>query len=198
MTDALEPMEGFFRLLTLDLRLLAMVFEPHGRILWVSEGLRRLFPASLDPDFEAGMVLPRHLMERLDGMTPDVPEEVTISLGKLQTWHGSLMLSSGRCYLMGVLVTSIDDDVFRKITISMNEVLNLYRELARQKAELELAQKNVKTLRGMLPICSSCKKIRDDRGYWEQVEEYMSQHTDVMFSHGLCPDCMKKLYPDLF
>ena len=60
--------------------------------------------------------------------------------------------------------------------------------------ELRYAMEQVRTLSGFLPICASCKKIRDDQGYWGQVEEYISKHSDVQFSHGLCPDCAQKLY----
>lgn len=63
--------------------------------------------------------------------------------------------------------------------------------------ELKKALDEVKTLSGMLPICASCKKIRDDSGYWNQVEEYIEEHTDVEFSHGICPECSKRLYPML-
>jgi hypothetical protein len=52
------------------------------------------------------------------------------------------------------------------------------------------------SLTGFLPICASCKKIRDDKGYWEQVEVYIRDHSEAEFSHGICPECMKKLYPD--
>jgi hypothetical protein len=55
----------------------------------------------------------------------------------------------------------------------------------------------IKTLHGILPICSNCKKIRDDGGYWNQVEEYVKEHSDARFTHSLCPDCLKKLYPGL-
>jgi outer membrane protein assembly factor BamB len=55
---------------------------------------------------------------------------------------------------------------------------------------------NVKRLTGMLPICASCKKIRDDKGYWSQVESYVSEHTEAVFSHSICPECAKKLYPE--
>ena len=48
----------------------------------------------------------------------------------------------------------------------------------------------------MLPICSACKKVRDDQGYWKQIEEYISQRSGAQFSHGLCPDCMEQLYPE--
>ena len=61
---------------------------------------------------------------------------------------------------------------------------------------LQKALKDVKTLKGLLPICASCKKIRDDMGYWNQIESYIQQHSDAEFSHGICPECVKKLYPD--
>lgn len=63
--------------------------------------------------------------------------------------------------------------------------------------ELREALDKVKTLSGLLPICSSCKRIRDDRGLWERIEHYISAHTDATFTHGMCPDCLKKLYPEL-
>ncbi len=53
----------------------------------------------------------------------------------------------------------------------------------------------VKTLKGLLPICTSCKKIRDDQGYWNQLEIYIREHSEADFSHGLCPECVKKFYP---
>lgn len=59
------------------------------------------------------------------------------------------------------------------------------------------AQADLKVLRGLLPICASCKKIRDDGGYWNQLESYISDHSDATFSHGICPDCAARLYPDL-
>lgn len=65
-------------------------------------------------------------------------------------------------------------------------------------AELQDALNKIKTLSGLVPICASCKKIRDDKGYWNQLEIYIQEHTQAEFSHGLCPDCMKKLYPDIF
>ena len=64
-------------------------------------------------------------------------------------------------------------------------------------SELKQALSEVKTLSGLLPICASCKKIRDDKGYWNLLEAYLGKHSDAKFSHGICPDCVKKLYPDL-
>ncbi len=63
---------------------------------------------------------------------------------------------------------------------------------------LQEALDRVNLLSGMLPICASCKKIRDDKGYWNQIETYIRDHSDVEFSHGICPDCAKKLYPEFY
>lgn len=70
----------------------------------------------------------------------------------------------------------------------------LEQEREKLIAQLQEALAQVKTLSGFLPICASCKKIRDDSGYWKQIESYLAAHADVTFSHGLCPDCAKKLY----
>ena len=64
--------------------------------------------------------------------------------------------------------------------------------------ELQDALAKVKTLSGLLPICAACKKIRDDNGYWNQIEEFIQSHSDAEFTHSFCPDCMKALYPDVF
>jgi PAS domain S-box-containing protein len=62
--------------------------------------------------------------------------------------------------------------------------------------ELEDAMSSLKVLRGFIPICASCKKIRNDSGYWQQLEVYMRDHSEAQFSHGVCPDCMVRLYPE--
>ena len=80
----------------------------------------------------------------------------------------------------------------------MNDTLtSLSEEQKKLIAELQDALANIKTLKGMLPICASCKKIRDDRGYWNQIEEYVREHSDAEFTHGLCPDCAQKYYDQL-
>jgi hypothetical protein len=80
----------------------------------------------------------------------------------------------------------------------------LKRELTERKkllsgsnAELKSATKMLRRLNALLPICANCKSIRDDEGYWSQLEQYFSEHSQVLFSHSLCPDCAQKLYPDL-
>ena len=71
-------------------------------------------------------------------------------------------------------------------------------EIERERliSKLQEALANVQTLSGLLPICASCRKIRDDKGYWDQIESYIKRHTEVQFSHGLCPECAEKLYGD--
>ena len=70
--------------------------------------------------------------------------------------------------------------------------------LEEERRRLQQALDEVRTLRGIVPICANCKKIRDDKGYWNQVEKYVSERTEAQFSHGICPDCVKVLYPDLY
>jgi CheY-like chemotaxis protein len=67
---------------------------------------------------------------------------------------------------------------------------------ARLVAELQEALRNVRTLAGLLPICCGCKRIRDDAGYWQEVEMYVARHTHAEFTHGFCPDCVGHLYPE--
>ena len=75
-------------------------------------------------------------------------------------------------------------------------IVELQASLAAKIEELRQAALQIKTLRGIVPICASCKMIRDDKGYWNQVESYISAHTEGLFSHSLCPSCVRRLYPE--
>jgi hypothetical protein len=77
----------------------------------------------------------------------------------------------------------------------ISDLKNAEQERERIIKDLQRALVEIKTLHGILPICASCKKIRDDEGAWHQMEEYIRAHTDAQFSHGLCADCAKRLYP---
>jgi hypothetical protein len=88
-------------------------------------------------------------------------------------------------------------EAHKELTIEMEERRKAQEEKDNLIVELRKALGEVKTLSGMLPICSSCKKIRDDKGYWNKIESYIRSHSEVQFSHGICPDCAKKLYPDI-
>lgn len=84
------------------------------------------------------------------------------------------------------------------ITFARDIMERKRNEKEREKliAELKAALGEVKTLSGLLPICASCKKIRDDKGYWNQLEYYIEAHTKAMLTHGICPECVQKLYPE--
>jgi hypothetical protein len=73
----------------------------------------------------------------------------------------------------------------------------IFRNQEKLIIELQEALANVKTLRGLMPICAWCKKVRDDKGYWKEVEEYVRDHTDADFSHGMCPQCYVKVMKDV-
>jgi len=87
-------------------------------------------------------------------------------------------------------------EVIARVKTHLNLHL-LQVEMARKNRELRKALDEIKVLRGLLPICASCKRIRNDRGLWEQIELYVSNHSEATFSHGCCPECAKQLYPDL-
>jgi len=93
--------------------------------------------------------------------------------------------------IVGILAIGFGSAFFIKVT---NPLLrNLYQTVQALQSSLD----KVKLLNGLLPICMSCKKIRDDKGYWNQLEAYIRDHSEAEFSHSFCPDCVKKLYPDL-
>jgi PAS domain S-box-containing protein len=90
-------------------------------------------------------------------------------------------------------------EVMQMIEYAMD--ITARREAEKEREELvkvlQEALAEVKRLSGLLPICASCKKVRDDKGYWEQVETYIEKRTEAEFSHSICPECEKRLYPDL-
>jgi PAS domain S-box-containing protein len=98
--------------------------------------------------------------------------------------YGSPMVMKGKIYL-------------HSIVHDISERKKAEEDRERLIAELQEAFSKIKTLSGMFPICAHCKKIRDDRGYWNQIESYIREHSEAEFTHGICPDCLKKLYPEM-
>jgi hypothetical protein len=88
-----------------------------------------------------------------------------------------------------LILLAMEDITARRMAEEERDKIDLDRKEALSK---------VKKLAGMLPICSSCKKIRNDEGYWQQIEAYIRDHSDAAFSHGICPECASKLYPEYF
>ncbi len=91
--------------------------------------------------------------------------------------------------------TAVDTE-YRVALTDVTRAKQAEAERERVVAELRKALAAVKTLRGLLPICAHCRRVRDDAGYWERLDVYISQHTDTRFSHGLCPECLRTFYPE--
>ncbi|MGD8834465.1 MAG: response regulator [Desulfobacteraceae bacterium] len=87
-------------------------------------------------------------------------------------------------------------EIERAIIIALSRHKDLIK-LRHHNERLEKALSGIRTLRGILPICVGCKKIRDDKGYWNIVENYIRAHSEAEFSHSICPECIKKFYPDI-
>ena len=96
------------------------------------------------------------------------------------------------------MVKPFDPNELRVRIRSGQRIIQLQSELVAVNRELHSALAQVKQLSGLLPICSSCKKIRDDAGYWQQIEAYIRDHSEAQFTHGICPECARKLYPELY
>ncbi len=122
----------------------------------------------------------------------------------LTTAHSdaNVLLNSIDAGIDKYILKPVDVDVLFSAMESCAKTVMLERKIQEQNREkdeliskLREALNNIKKLSGLLPICSSCKKIRDDKGYWNQIEQYIAEHSDAEFSHGICPECVKKLYP---
>lgn len=111
-----------------------------------------------------------------------------IDLAEIRAPFMRAALLSGGTAIVAILLGAA---IFFRVT---NPILQRLYETVEK---LEKALREVKTLRGIIPICSFCKKIRDDKGYWDQVDVYVKQHTEANFSHSVCPDCLKTHYPDV-
>lgn len=96
-------------------------------------------------------------------------------------------------YIVITLIALITEELRSRIHVRL-QALNAEKEQAIQ--ELNKSLEEIRTLQGILPICLNCKKIRDDKGYWQAVEDYVQTRTHARFSHGLCPDCLRELYPE--
>ncbi|MGB9629059.1 MAG: MASE3 domain-containing protein [Thermodesulfobacteriota bacterium] len=104
---------------------------------------------------------------------------------RMIAWHNKVLKDeSGK--IVATLSSGMDITERKKAEEEREKLIN----------DLQEALSKVKVLSGMLPICASCKKVRDDKGYWTQIEAYIREHSEAEFTHGLCPDCLKKLYPD--
>ncbi len=126
-------------------------------------------------------------------------QELTISRQKLQ--RNALIIILGLILITLILIIHkwyIARNINALLKKQNKEIKAINREKEKLINELKEALENVDQLENLLPICASCKKIRNDEGYWSSVEDYISKHSNIKFSHGICPDCMMKLYPEYY
>ena len=118
---------------------------------------------------------------------PDIPVIVLTSLDDENT-------------ALGAVQSGAQDYIVKGQIDTRHLIRSIQYAIERQKllAELEKRLKEIKTLQGLLPICAWCKKIRDDKGYWKNLETYIHDNTDAAFTHGICPKCMKKVERELY
>ena len=109
----------------------------------------------------------------------------------------TIVFSTILALIVSFFVLKRENKIKSTINQKNQELEKAKRDLVENINRLEEASRNIKILSGLIPICSSCKKIRDDAGYWHQIENYIKEHSDAVFSHGLCPVCAKELYLDM-
>ncbi len=194
---------------------------PHQaiRILLVEDnpGDARLFYEALKETHSCAfdLVHVERLSSAMDWLTQGRADIILLDLS-LPDSHGFETFTKMRACVPGiplVVLTGLDDETMavRAVREGAQDYLVKGRvdgsilvrsmryaiERGRLIAELQDALGKVRTLSGLLPICACCKKIRDDKGYWNQIESYIQKHSDAEFSHGICPDCFKALYPEI-
>lgn len=99
-------------------------------------------------------------------------------------------------FLSTIILVRFEKQISSLIQSHEKDIETYTAHLIEEKEKTELALAEIKQLQGLLPICSTCKKIRDDQGYWNHLELFIEERSDASFSHGMCPDCSDKLYGD--
>lgn len=111
----------------------------------------------------------------------------------IESFETQRISKSGNLLDVWLIVTCLKD-----ASGSIDSIATTERDITHIKNELRAKEKEVKILRGFLPICASCKEIRDVQGFWHQIESYIRDHSEAEFTHSICPKCSKKLYPELY
>jgi phosphoserine phosphatase RsbU/P len=159
--------------------------------------------ARLSATSEATLAILDWMMPGIDG--PDVCRRVRAELPDANMYLLLVTAREGRHDVVAGLDAGADDYVIKpfdpeelraRVAVGAR-VLGLQQKLAERVNELQEALTNVKQLRGLLPICSYCKRIRGDDQYWQQVEGYIADHSDAQFSHGICPSCFATISAEL-
>jgi PAS domain S-box-containing protein len=138
-------------------------------------------------------------------VTEEIQKEIFKSTVQEGDWNGEVInkRKDGTLFpveLWSSVVYDIENQPVALVGVAreISERKKFEHDREKMITELRDALSEVKALSGLLPICSSCKKIRDDQGYWTQVETYISKHSEAVFTHGLCPDCTKEYFPEVY
>lgn len=156
------------------------------------EAVRQTF--ALEPDL---VLMDVHLKGGMDGT--EAARQIRVSCGRpvifLTGYSDPLLLKRAReSEPYGFILKPFGE---RELMVQIEMALYRHQmetERAQLRRELEIAHENLRTLRGLLPLCAGCKKIREDDGYWSKLEDYFSEHANVEFTHGFCPECENRLY----
>jgi len=202
--DALLAGERKLRSITSNLAEGIYVLDQQGKITFMNPDAERLLGWTRDELNERGAHGLVHY-RKADGKL--LPFEVcgmynVLTSGKNYTSVDEVFVrKDGTVFPISVVTSPIwEEGKVTSAVIAFRDI-SIQKELEQERSQLILAYEkalnNIKTLKGLVPICASCKKIRDDKGFWSHVEVFIQQRTDAEFSHGICPDCAKRLYPDL-
>jgi PAS domain S-box-containing protein len=175
-----------------------LIANLEGKISYVNPSFLRMFEYSNKQDVLGNDVADLFASRDIKSLA-DVTSIIDLTKG--QTGEFIVVRSDSKRFYVEVSSSTVTNDM-GQIVGAMASFVNITQrkqtEMEREDLirQLQTALAKIKTLRGLVPICASCKKIRDDKGFWHQVEVYVRDHSAAQFSHSICPECARSLYPD--
>ncbi|MBN2363589.1 PAS domain-containing protein [candidate division WOR-3 bacterium] len=176
----------------------AFTLDRKGRFIESNEYTEKLF--GIDPEkargkgfYELGLLNKKEILKGLREFKKNLAGKVTS-----KTVY-EIKIKEKKHFIELVGIPLLENGIVTEVLdvgTDVTQHTNILKEKEKLIKELKKTVENIEILKGLLPICAGCKKIRDDDGYWHQVEDFLKEHSDIEFSHSLCPDCLKKLYPD--
>lgn len=197
--DALRKSEAKYRLLHQSMRDAFVGCELDGAIREFNDAYVQMI--GYRPDEIYGLNYRDITPEKWHAFEDEIHKKQVFPRGYSDIYEKEYRRKDGTIFPVELRATLLRDDAGNPaglwaIVRDISERKRVEQERETLISELQQALSEIKTLSGLLPICSSCKKIRDDKGYWNQIESYIMTHSDAQLSHGLCPECAKKLYPE--
>jgi len=195
---ALSSSEAYFRSLIENASDIITIVDDDGSVRYISPSLERV--TGLKTSEVTGKNIFEYVHPDDETAAKDVFTHVIQNPGGVLSSELRMRHDGSSWHVFEIIARNLlQNEAVKGIVVNSHDItLRKEAEREREKLILELRQalSEVKTLSGMLPICAWCKKIRNDKGYWEQVEAYVGKHSNAQFSHGICPECLKKQYPE--